>query len=197
MLAVTDLSCERDQRLLFDHLSFSVQAGELLQIKGTNGAGKTTLLRILCGLYGEFEGEIDWQLEKFPLYLGHKPGVKDLLTAMENLRWLCQLHDTTASDVEISEVLIEVGLGGYEDIPCGNMSEGQRKRVNLARFYLLDSPAWLLDEPFSAIDTEGVKKFESLMSDHVAKGGSILFTSHQPIAVETEIRSLDLSAGKP
>lgn len=193
MLRVTDLRCERAQRLLFEELCFDVEAGEMLQIRGPNGAGKTTLLRILCGLYAEFEGDISWQLEKYPLYLGHKPGVKDLLTAAENLSWLCGLYQTPVSAAQVAEVLVQVGLGGYEHITCGNMSEGQRKRVNLARFYLLDSPVWLLDEPFSAIDDRGIEKFQALMSEHVERGGSILFTSHQPISVAGEIKFVNLA----
>jgi heme exporter protein A len=193
VLTVSDLSCERDQRFLFDHLSFQLNPGEILQVKGPNGAGKTTLLRILCGLYDEFDGEIDWQLEQHPLYLGHKPGVKDLLTAAENLHWLCGLQEQKVTPHDLSVGLAEVGLKGYDDIPCGHLSEGQRKRVNLARFYLLDAMVWLLDEPFSAIDVEGVSRFESLMSRHVARGGSIIITSHQAIDVETPVRVLDLA----
>jgi len=195
VLRVTDLSCERDQRLLFYHLSFGIQAGEILQVKGANGSGKTTLLRILCGLYTEFDGEIDWELEKYPLFLGHKPGVKDLLTSRENLSWLCKLHQVQLSDIDIDSTLKKVGLAGYEDVACGNLSEGQRKRVNLARFHLLDSPVWLLDEPFSAIDVDGVAKFQRLMSGHVANGGAIIFTSHQPIDVGVEIQELNLGKG--
>ncbi len=183
--------------MLFDQLSFQLQAGEIVQIKGANGAGKTTLLRILCGLYTEFDGEVDWQLEKHPLFLGHKPGVKDLLTAAENLKWLCNLQQTAVTEAELTNGLSEVGLQGYEHVPCGNLSEGQRKRVNLARFYLLDSPVWLLDEPFSAIDVEGVNKFEKLMGQHIANGGSIIYTSHQAINVDTNVRFLILGEQDP
>jgi heme exporter protein A len=193
VLIVSDLSCERDQRLLFDQLSFQLNKGEVLQIKGPNGAGKTTLLRILCGLYDEFEGKVNWQLEQHPLYLGHKPGVKDLLTTAENLRWLCGLHDMKVTADKLASGLSEVGLKGYDDIPCGHLSEGQRKRVNLARFYLLDAMVWLLDEPFSAIDVEGVTRFEALMSRHVADGGAIIIISHQIIDVEADVRVLDLA----
>ena len=192
MLTVSQLSCERDHRLLFDGLSFQVNAGEVVQVKGPNGAGKTTLLRILCGLYTDFTGDVDWQVETYPLYMGHKPGVKDLLTAEENLRCLCELHQEKVPQLSLANVLAEVGLLGYEDVECGSLSEGQRKRVNLARFYLLDSPVWLLDEPFSAIDVEGVAKIEALINRHVNSGGSIIFTSHQAINVDVEISVLDL-----
>ena len=85
MLQVNQLTCERERRVLFENVSFAVQGGELMRVQGGNGAGKTTLLRILCGLYEEYEGEIDWKTEQYPLYIGHKPGVKDQLTALENL----------------------------------------------------------------------------------------------------------------
>ena len=195
VLNVNRLSCERGQRLLFSNLSFQLRAGELLQIRGVNGAGKTTLLRILCGLYSEFEGEVDWSVESYPLYLGHKPGVKDLLTTSENIIWLCGLHKVSVGRDKINEVLSMVGLRGYEDVACGNLSEGQRKRVNLARFYLLDNPVWLLDEPLSAIDMEGVVRFEAMMGEHVKSGGAIVFTSHQSIDVGAEVKFLDLSRG--
>ncbi|MFT7689211.1 MAG: heme exporter protein A [Candidatus Azotimanducaceae bacterium] len=192
MLEVNDLFCERDERLLFGGLSFSLAPGSVLQIKGPNGAGKTTLLRILCGLFKEYEGEILWSLEKHPLYLGHKPGVKDLLTVEENLRWLCEIQQLSPSAKQMSTALLEVGLGSYENVFAGSLSEGQRKRINLARFYLLDSPVWLLDEPFSAIDIEGVAKLEERFQDHIANGGSIILTSHQAIDIDQTIDELIL-----
>ena len=194
MLQVTKLSCERDQRLLIDRLSFEVGNGEIVHVRGQNGAGKTTLLRILCGLYQDFEGQVRWQDEIHPLYFGHKPGVKDLLTAEENLGWLCKLsHGITVSIENIQQALGEVGLSGFEDVPCGSLSEGQRKRVHLARFYLLDNPMWILDEPFSAIDVSGISMFQARMQKHVSAGGSIIYTSHQPIEGVNEVRELDLS----
>ena len=196
MLEVSDLFCERDERLLFNGLSFSLAPGSVLQIKGPNGAGKTTLLRILCGLFKEYEGEILWDLEKHPLYLGHKPGVKDLLSVGENLRWLCEIQQVSPTSTQISTALAEVGLSDYEDVFAGSLSEGQRKRINLARFYLLDSPVWLLDEPFSAIDIEGVTKLEERIQTHIIEGGSIIFTSHQAINIDQDINELILGEAR-
>lgn len=192
LLNVTQLCCEREHRLLFDDISFAVEAGEVWQIKGPNGSGKTTLLRILCGLYEDFSGKIDWSLDQHPLYLGHKPGVKDRLTVTENLEWLCQLHDIELNHSALLNVLEMLGLQGYEDVSCGNLSEGQRKRVNLARLFLLKSPVWLLDEPFSAIDVKGIALIEQLIVDHQASGGAVLFTSHQPMTVDTTVKYLEL-----
>ena len=195
MLRVSNLGCERDQRVLFSDLSFTANAGDLIQIIGPNGAGKTTLLRILCGLYQIFDGQVHWRLETAPLFLGHKPGVKDLLSVAENLRWACRLQGQDVSAVKLHEVLQRLGLDGYQDIACGHLSEGQRKRVNLARLFLLSNPVWLLDEPFGAIDAQGVECLEAHISRHVESGGLVLLTSHQRINTGVAVKLLNLTRG--
>jgi heme exporter protein A len=192
MLTVSQLTCERDHRYLFEDLSFVVGAGELLQIEGGNGAGKTTLLRILGGLYTDFSGSVSWDLTSQPLYLGHKPGVKDLLSARENLTWLAGLQQAGIDASTVDRALAEVGLRGYEEVLCGAMSEGQRKRVNLARLYLLQAQAWILDEPFSAIDRQGVERLEARMQAHIDTGGVLIVISHQTLSGITPMRSLRL-----
>jgi len=192
MLNVSQLTCERDHRLLFENLSFAAGEGEVLLVEGSNGTGKTTLLRILCGLYAEFTGAVDWQLSQSPLYVGHKPGVKDLLSARENLAWLTSLYQTNVSAKQISEALSRVGLRGFEEVACGAMSEGQRKRVNLARLYLLDNQAWVLDEPFSVIDIEGVASLEARMNAHLDGGGLLILTSHLPLSLSRPVKTLRL-----
>jgi heme exporter protein A len=192
MLTVSQLTCERDHRYLFEDLSFVVGAGELLQIEGGNGAGKTTLLRILGGLYTDFSGSVSWDLTSQPLYLGHKPGVKDLLSARENLTWLAGLQQAGVDVATVDQALAEVGLRGYEEVLCGAMSEGQRKRVNLARLYLLQAQAWILDEPFSAIDRQGVERLEARMQAHIDTGGVLIVISHQSLSGIAPMRSLRL-----
>jgi heme exporter protein A len=192
MLTVSRLTCERDHRYLFEELSFVVGAGELLQIEGGNGAGKTTLLRILGGLYTDFSGLVSWDLTSQPLYLGHKPGVKDLLSARENLTWLAGLQQAGIDVATVDQALAEVGLRGYEEVLCGAMSEGQRKRVNLARLYLLQAQAWILDEPFSAIDRQGVERLEARMQAHIDTGGVLIVISHQSLSGIAPMRSLRL-----
>ena len=150
MLQVKQLSCERQRRELFYELSFSCNAGEAWHVRGANGAGKTTLLRVLAGLFSNYEGEVVWDVDRFPLYIGHRPGVKNQLTCLENLAWLMRLHQDDTSEESLRDALGEIGLGGYENVLCGQLSEGQRKRVSLARMLLSDSPVWILDEPFSA-----------------------------------------------
>jgi heme exporter protein A len=192
MLEVQDLYCERQRRILFDKLSFTVQPGQLLQIKGSNGSGKTTLLKVLTGLYEDYSGEVNWGLEFWPLFISHKPGVKDQLTARENLKWLADLYQGGASNDAIENALAAVGLGGFEDSYCGSMSEGQRKRVNLARLFVLQSPAWILDEPLSAIDVDGVKLIEERITRHLEEDGIVILTSHQALEVGGETRQLNI-----
>jgi heme exporter protein A len=180
--------------MLFQDVSFSVSEGEMLRVEGGNGAGKTTLLRILCGLFQDYTGEVTWDLPDFPVYVGHRPGVKDQLTARENLRWLSNLYDAGCDDEGIDQALAQVGLGGYEQVTCGAMSQGQRKRVNLARLCLLQSPAWLLDEPFSSIDTDGVAQLELMIKAQLERGGIVLLISHQGLTVDTKVQSLKLGS---
>ena len=191
MLKVEQLCCERDQRQLFADLSFTATAGDIIQVEGPNGAGKSTLLKILCGIYDEFEGTVEWDLEDYPLYLGHRPGINDFLTAAENLSWLAGLHAVQLDGQAIRNMLNEVGLQGYADMPCSNLSEGQRKRVGLARLYAFHNTVWILDEPFSAIDQAGMTSLEAQIQQHADQGGLVLLTSHQPLRL-TGVRQLSL-----
>ena len=193
MLRVENLFCERQRRILFENLSFEVQPGDLLQIEGTNGSGKTTLLKIISGLYEDYTGDVDWQLDAWPLYISHKPGVKDQLTARENLKWLADLYQPDIPAADIDDAICAVGLRDFEDVACGSMSEGQRKRVNLARLFFLTSPAWILDEPLSAIDVDGVKLLQERIGFQLNEGGMVIVTSHQSLDVDHEVRYLNLS----
>lgn len=196
MLIVNQLTCERDDRLLFKDVSFAVGEGDLLQIKGANGSGKTTLLRSLVGLFQDYTGEIllkpsfsENQSEL--LYIGHQPGIKLNLTAQENVRWYSQLHDQS-SQASIVDALEVVGLRGFEDILCEQLSEGQKRRVALARLSISRARLWILDEPFSAIDQEGVAQFEQLFDQHLQKGGAIIMTTHHMMKPNERMKVLML-----
>lgn len=193
LMEARSLSLVRGGRELFRGLSFEVLPGHLLQVEGVNGAGKTSLIRILSGLsrYG-FEGEVQCHVPL--LYLGHHAGVKALLTPRENLAWHVA-GEGDYDDQKIESALARVGLYGYEDVPSHALSAGQHRRVNLARLYLSDSPLWLLDEPFTAIDKSGVEELEALLVRHVERGGAVVMTSHQSLKVTYEVRFLSLLEG--
>ncbi|MFT7221759.1 MAG: heme exporter protein A [Candidatus Azotimanducaceae bacterium] len=192
MLQVFGLGCERDRRQLFGDVSFSLNGGELLQVLGANGSGKSTLLRILAGIYTDFEGEVARDLDNPPVYFGHKAGVKSQLTVRENLEWILAMRRTHASVKRIEEVLAHLALAGFEDTPCGQLSEGQKKRVGLARFFLCADPFWIMDEPFSAIDRAGLAALKALMTEHVLAGGAVIFSTHQKVDFDHPLKSLEL-----
>nr|WP_319535209.1 cytochrome c biogenesis heme-transporting ATPase CcmA [uncultured Vibrio sp.] len=189
MLEVSNLTAIRDERVLFENLKFTIKPGELVQIEGRNGTGKTTLLRIVTGLGDREDGIIKWkgqEVEKSRdtfhrdlLFLGHQTGVKRELTALENLRFYQSIHNNHTSDDDIFTALTQVGLAGREDIPVAQLSAGQQRRVALARLWLSKQILWILDEPLTAIDKQGVKVLEALFANHADNGGIVVLTTHQ------------------
>ncbi|CAM3696110.1 cytochrome c biogenesis heme-transporting ATPase CcmA [Parendozoicomonas haliclonae] len=192
-LSVSELTCERDERCLFRSLAFSLNSGEILQITGPNGSGKTTLMRVVAGLSLDFTGEVFWRGQPVAdvrpefhaalLYMGHLLGVKSTMTAEENLRWAMGLHRNDLSREEIWSALEKVKLAGFEDIPCYQLSAGQNRRVALARLFLARQPLWILDEPFTAIDKQGVAELEQLLVDHAKSGGMVMMTTHHEMSL--------------
>jgi len=201
MLTVNNLYCERDERVLFQNLDFAVEEGEIWQIQGSNGSGKTTLLRILCGLNDDFSGEVLWQGEEqgkarqafnqHVFYLGHAPAINKTLTAKENLSWYCASRGLTNSD-QIKAALNSFNLYGYEDMPCYLMSAGQQRRVSLARMLLSQAKLWILDEPFTALDKQGVMELETLLAEHARAGGAIILTTHHSLQMNHPLQAVDL-----
>ena len=200
---ISELACERDERELFSAVSFCLHAGEVLQIAGPNGAGKTSLLRILAGLMPATAGDSSFagrsiltgsgreSWRRNLLYIGHAPAIKSALTAEENLSWLCALTRPVANDA-IWEALSKVGLRGFEDVPCRQLSAGQQRRVALARLYLPGALVWVLDEPFTALDQAGVKALEQHIMAFAASGGIVVLTTHHSLAHVAGVRRLEL-----
>ncbi len=202
-LEACELACERDQRLLFERLDMRLHPGELLQIAGPNGSGKTSLLRLLAGLMQPSAGEICLAgralgaqrdtLARNLLWIGHAAGIKALLSAEENLAWLCALQ-VPASREAIWQALADIGLRGFEDVPCHTLSAGQQRRVALARLYLNPPPLWILDEPFTALDKQGVAQLEAHLAAHCEAGGMVVLTTHHTLGQRPSgYRELDLS----
>ncbi|MBS0876389.1 MULTISPECIES: cytochrome c biogenesis heme-transporting ATPase CcmA [unclassified Tatumella] len=201
MLEAQQLTCIRDERVLFNQLSFTVRPGDIVHIEGPNGAGKTSLLRLLAGLSRPESGTILWNQSPVTrqrdiwhqqmLYLGHLPGVKGVLSPLENLRFF----HADQSDAEIYRALDEVELTGYEDAVVAQLSAGQQRRVALARLWLTRARLWILDEPLTAIDKVGVEKIMSQFALHASRGGSVILTTHQDLPdQQNRVRTIRLSA---
>lgn len=204
LISASNLTCIREERLLFDQLAFEINAGDIVQIEGPNGSGKTSLLRILAGLSQPYEGEIYYKeqlitqsREEFHqnlLYLGHLPGVKGEMSAEENLNFNLTLHGLHNNIDEIEETLSLVNLAGFEDSLASHLSAGQHRRISLARLYKSSAKIWILDEPFTAIDKQGVYSLEQLFKAHIKQGGCVILTTHQDLLTfpTTQVRKITL-----
>jgi len=204
MLEVSNLACSRGDHRLFSGLSFALHPGQIMQVQGANGSGKTSLLRMLCGFIIPDEGKITWCGEDVRnldedycaelLYLGHLNAVKDELSGLENLRISAGLSGVELDEKEALAALRRMGLRGRERLPAKVLSQGQRRRVALARLLTSDASFWILDEPLTALDVGAVALIQELVAEHLARQGMVIFTTHQPLQVAgVEMRNLSLS----
>ena len=197
-LTVKNLSCQRGYNLLFENLSFELNSGEVLKISGQNGSGKTSLLKIIAGLNTSELGSIifsqsksnseKYQLET--LYLGHYAALSSELNCIENLEYLTNLGTEIISP-NFHAALKEVGLKNYENELAGKLSAGQKRRVALSLLFISQSKLWLLDEPFTALDSDGIKIIENQIEKHCSKGGLCILTTHQDCNIKN-LREISL-----
>jgi heme exporter protein A len=205
MLEATDLGCVRGDRRLLSDVNFALGQGSLLQVQGPNGSGKTSLLRMICGILAPAEGEIRWQGANIRSlsedyftslsYIGHRNGLKEELTPIENLRVTSGLAGTQLSKQEATNVLGKIGLSGREHLPARLLSEGQRRRTALARLLTCETSLWVLDEVLTSLDSSAVRFVTSLIQAHLNKGGiAVVATHHELDLSANSYQRLDLGS---
>ena len=194
MLKASSLQCVRGGRTLFSDLDFRLAPGSLLELRGANGSGKTSLLRMLCGLLAPSAGDITWGgadigavREEYCAqiaYVGHLNGVKDELTALENVLLAARASGLNVDADGADAALATLGLNGFAHAPCRTLSQGQRRRVALARLCLsAQRPLWILDEPYAALDTAATRVMHALLTAHLERGGMAALSVHQDVEI--------------
>jgi len=200
ILEVTNISLSRAQNLVVRDLSFSVLGGEIIQLSGSNGSGKTTILRALAGLImpdngrvarlGEKVGNITTSSNSM-VYIGHRHGLEENLSPLENLNFLSQVSTPSPVRDGVS-VLGTLGLKTSMHVPTARLSAGQKQRVSLARLLMFDAPLWLLDEPFTALDTSSKKQLENMIDAHLDRKGAVVLATHQKFNCKSHVTNYSL-----
>ena len=203
LLETRDLACVRGRRSLFRGLDVKLLPGQLLRVTGPNGAGKTSLLRMLCGLLAPAQGQVLWQgqplravredFHRQLIYLGHAAALKDDLSPLENLQVALRLGGQAPDAPAARQALADAGLRGREQVPSRILSQGQRRRAALARLPLGDALLWVLDEPFNALDTAATAWLLGLVEGQLRRGGAVVLTSHQGVALDPALPQVSLA----
>jgi heme exporter protein A len=202
-LSVEKVHVWRGDRHVLDSVSFALGPRQLLHVSGPNGAGKTTLLRVACGLLRPEHGEVSWlgrsissvraEYQAILAYASHEPALKGDLTALENLHFAVGLKRRTSA-ADLHAAMERTGVGACADLPARVLSAGQRRRVAMARVLAMGASLWLLDEPFTNLDTAGTELMSSLLQAHVAGGGMALVVAHHELALACDTRRLELNS---
>ncbi len=188
------LSCRRGRRLLFEGLDIALPPGSITWLRGTNGSGKTSLMRMLAGLSAPEAGVVLWNGQPLRaagraarlglVYIGHANALKDDLTLEEALAFLARLSEHAEPEKAAAAALQRLGLGTRRQAAVRTLSQGQRRRGALARLALDETPrTWILDEPYDALDSDSTRLLSALITDHAARGGAVLLTSHQDVTL--------------
>jgi heme exporter protein A len=175
VLSLTDFTVKRDDQQLFVPIDLNLVAGDCVELLGRNGIGKSTLLRALCGLHLQTEGT--FESDPF-VYQGHRLGLDELMTPLENLAWFAAMEGASLDESRASDELRRVGLHALAWQPCARLSQGQQRRVTMARWLMSERRLWLLDEPFTALDREGQALLNEIIAEHCSGGGAVFCATH-------------------
>ncbi len=199
-LTADALTLFRGDRCLFKGLSFALNPGELLLLKGCNGSGKTSFLRAIAGLLELESGSVVWNevavtrepqvFQNSLVWMAHQVGFKGDLTLLENLHSEAALRPQ--SNQEFEDVLNRLGLNWLKRLPMRSLSAGQRRRVALARLLLSDAQLWIMDEPVANLDNEGRALVMALVSEHLAADGMVIMAAHQDVDVDATVQTIEL-----
>ena len=202
LLQTRDLSCVKDDHVLFEGLNLDLSPGQILLVEGKNGSGKTSLLRILTGLSLPESGDVMWQGSPISEvgpdyyeqvnYVGHHDGIKRDLTCLENLRLVQAMGKPLPIDLD--EALQKVNLYRFGDNFVATLSAGQKRRLAMARLVVTEAQLWIMDEPFTSLDKASMAMFQQMFEQHLENGGVIVMTSHHDIEMPgSDVVRLNLS----
>lgn len=176
MLKTANLSYKFDDKYIFSNLSFELANDSIFKLVGDNGSGKSTLLKILSGIYKNYEGDLSFSEDDLVFYSGHKTGLKNSLSARENIYFDIRLPKI--SDSQINSVLKQLDLIDYSDIQSAYLSEGQKRKINIASFMLSTANLYFLDEPFNNLDRKTTDLLQEIFGKKINEGAKIIFSSH-------------------